>query len=269
MAIRTDLVLEETEVANKISGVEISEEHQKDITVTYTEIKSDTAAKMLSKPRGKYVTIEFKSLSQIIELDDIEEKIVKALNYLLPNYNGNILVVGLGNNDITPDALGPLSINKIFATRHIDDFLAENLGLKGLKKVSAIAPSVLGKTGIETAELIASAVKTVKPSAVITIDALAARKPERLLNTIQLTDTGISPGSGVKNSRKAINYENLKVPVIAIGVPTVVDINPDESMLLTHKDIDLLIKEAAEVISNSVNIFSQPSIEKDLILRLV
>lgn len=132
-------------------------------------------------------------------------------------------MVGLGNKRITPDALGPLAAEKILATRHISGEIARSTGLDKLRPVAVVKTGVTGETGIETAEMISSIVKRIKPTAVITIDALASKSLSRLGCTIQITDTGISPGAGVGNSRAAINYETLGVPVVAIGIPTVVD----------------------------------------------
>ena len=282
MGIRTDLVLEEKEICKDNSGIEVKEEKLDGINISYTEIKSSKAAEKLSKPQGKYITLEFSSFEHLVDYGELTEALVNSLKKLLPQNRENIMVVGLGNSDITPDALGPLAVNKVLATRHINKALADSLGLSGLKSVSVITPGVLGKTGIETAEMIMSAAEKIKPTAIIAIDALAARRPSRLCNTIQLTDTGISPGSGVQNSRRELSLKNMGVPVIAIGVPTVVDISTyrfdlsgeEESesegdMIVTPKDIDRLIGQASEVLSRSLNIFLQPQIDSDILLNLV
>ncbi|MBR4072449.1 MAG: GPR endopeptidase, partial [Clostridia bacterium] len=264
MGIRTDLVVEEKEISNEDSGVTVNESRIDGITVSVTEIKSNAASQRLSKPCGKYITIEFESFERLIDYSELTEALTNALKTLLPENSENVMIVGLGNSDITPDALGPITANRVLATRHISKDLAENLGLSGLKGVSVIIPGVLGKTGIETAEIITAAAEKTNPSAIITIDALAARKPSRLCNTVQLTNTGISPGSGVHNSRKELSQKNMGIPVIAIGVPTVVDISTykfdlsgddtegkEENMIVTPKDIDRLVGQAAEVISRS------------------
>ena len=279
MGIRTDLVLEESEKSLKIDGVQIKNYKNGEVNVTYTAVNTEDAEKLLNKQKGKYITLEFKSFGQITDYSEISESLISALKELLPEINDNIMLVGLGNSDITPDALGPFVMNKILATRHIKKELAEEIGLIGLKSVSVITPGVLGKTGIEAAELVLYAAEKIKPSAIIAVDALAARKPSRLCNTIQLTDSGISPGSGVHNSRRELSFKNMGVPVIAIGVPTVVDIAAGdvdlegetnaENMIVTPNDIDRQINEAAEVISRALNVFLQPEIETSLLLNLV
>ena len=281
MGIRTDLVLEESENQNFLSGVEIKERKNGAVTVTYTQVKSEEAQKALNKPQGKYITVEFRSFGQLTDYEELTDSLVTALCELLPRSLDNIMLVGLGNSDITPDALGPFVMKRILATRHIPNELAKSLGLQGLKCVSAITPGVLGKTGIEAAELIFSAAEKIKPSAIIAVDALAARKPSRLCNTIQLTDSGISPGSGVHNSRRELSQKKMGVPVIAIGVPTVVDIaeshisidgagnTATENMIVTPNDIDKQIAEAAEIISRSLNMFLQPEIDSAVLLNLV
>jgi len=278
MSIRTDLVLEESENNIDISGVFIKEIKNGDVTVTYTDVKSDKAKNVLSKEKGKYVTIEFKSFGHLFCYDELIESLLSALKELLPDITDNIMLVGLGNSDITPDALGPSVMNKILATRHIEKSMSNELGLSGLKSVSVIIPGVLGKTGIEAAELVMCAAQKVKPTAIIVVDALAARNPSRLCNTVQLSDSGISPGSGVLNKRRELSRKNMGVPVIAIGVPTVVDISKSklsgdiestENMIVTPSDIDSKIKEASEVISRALNIFLQPEIDSTLLLNLV
>ena len=190
-------------------------------------------------------------------------------------------MAGLGNTDITPDAVGPLTVRQILATRHITGQFAESIGLKGLKSVSVISPGVLGQTGIETTELIKCAVDATKPDAVIVIDALAAGSAARLFRSLQLCNTGITPGSGVKNSRREISEKTLGVPVIAIGVPTVMDAESlaaeltgcetekSADMFVTPKDVDLLCGRISEILSQALNIFLQPEIDRDIIAQLV
>ena len=278
MSIRTDLVLEESENRDNIDGVFIKKKKNGDVNVTYTYVESDKAQKALSKEKGKYVTIEFKSFGQLSDYEELTESLLSALGELLPNISDNIMVIGLGNVDITPDALGPYVMNKILATRHIKKSVSDELGLSGLKSVSVITPGVLGKTGIEAADLVMYAAEKIKPSAIIVVDALAARNPARLCNTIQLTDSGISPGSGVHNKRRELSRKNMGVPVIAIGVPTVVDISKSkfyddiesqENLIVTPNDIDSKISEASEIISRALNIFLQPEIDRTLLLDLV
>ena len=193
---------------------------------------------------------------------------------MLPK-EGTILIAGIGNETITPDALGPKSADNILATRHITGELKRSLGLSGLRSVAVLAPGVLGQTGIETGELIKSVVESIKPSAVIVIDALASRSLSRLGCTIQISDAGISPGSGVGNHRLSLNKETMGIPVIGIGVPTVVDaqtlalelipeaklsyqqkglVSPrGEQMIVTPREIDLLIERASRLVGMSLN----------------
>ena len=192
-----------------------------------------------------------------------------------------MMIAGLGNSEITSDSIGPAVAKKILATRHIKKDFAEKLGLKGLKSVSVIAPDVLGKTGIETVEIIKGVVEKTKPDALIAVDALAAASFKRLFSTIQLCNSGISPGSGVKNKRKEISEKTIGIPVIAIGVPTVVDAlslgfeltgkepSFDTDLIVTPKDADILCHKITEIISSALNIFLQPDIDREIIKALV
>ena len=199
---------------------------------------------------------------------------------------GMVLVVGLGNAQITPDALGPLTVRQILATRHIPAQLAEQTGLSGLRPVAAIAPGVLGQTGIETGEIILSIVRDLSPAAVVAVDALAAGSPERLGCTIQLSDSGISPGSGVLNARKELSRQSLGVPVLSLGIPTVVDGGtlvcgllgcedesrvPEEAraMMVTPRDVDALIERGAKHLSLALNAALQPQLSLEEISYLV
>ena len=196
-----------------------------------------------------------------------------------------MLVAGIGNKDITPDALGPRCAEGIFSTRHITSELAEEIGLDFLNPVCSLATGVLGQTGIETGEIIKSVADAIKPKAVIVIDALAAAGLERLGRTVQITDTGITPGSGVGNKRAEISKNTLGVPVIAIGVPTVVDAvtlaramtgnktatesSEAQNMMVTPREIDVMIERAAKLISLCVNCALQPETDPELLLSVV
>jgi len=199
-----------------------------------------------------------------------------------------VLVAGLGNTEITPDALGAKSMKYILATRHIKGEFARSAGLDNLRSVSVISTGVLGQTGIEVSEIIKSLSESLKPSAVIVVDALAARELSRLGCTVQISNTGIYPGSGVGNHRKGITNENIGVPVIAVGVPTVVnavtlaedilnrheleekDVSPrGESMIVTPREIDLLIERAAKLVGMSINCALQREYDFDTLLSLV
>lgn len=290
MDFRTDLALERQEIINTgiDDGVKINKYEEENASVTEIEIINSVGAEKIGKPIGKYITIELPDFSSDSEIMDGRLKAVSdCIKSLLPKSDKAVLIAGLGNSDITPDALGPFAAKNIFATRHIDDKLAEELGFPTLRPVSAITFGVLGQTGVETAEVIKGVVNTISPCAVITVDALASRKLSRLGNTVQLTDTGITPGSGVGNHRAEINEKFLGIPVIAIGVPTVVDaatlvsdITEDtkikaemkeqaENMMVTPREIDVMIERAAKLVALSINCALQPDIEPEILLNIV
>lgn len=287
MDFRTDLALERHELLKERipEGVE-SETYEKNAVVfTRIRITDESGARSLGKPVGSYVTAEIPSLINTAVLD--EETVMAIsdeLKMLIPQ-KGPVLVVGLGNTDITPDAIGPESVNMVLATRHITDELSKSIGLGELRPVAGFIPGVLGKTGIETAESIKGIAKSINPCAVIVIDALAARKLARLGNTIQMSDTGIIPGSGVGNARAAVNKETLGVPVISMGIPTVVDAQTlvndltdneteisrkeNKEMIITPREIDLVVERASKIIAVSINKALQPHLTVDEILMLV
>lgn len=288
MDFRTDLALERHEIIrnNAPEGVESVQYKQGSIDFTKIIIKSQSAAEMLQKPKGTYITAE---LGSLILTSPVDESIIEALSdelcSLLPK-DGAVLVVGLGNTDITPDAVGPDSVSLVLATRHIGKELMKSTGLGNLRPTAVFVPGVLGKTGVETAESIKGIAETVKPSAVIVIDALAARRLSRLGNTIQMSDTGIAPGSGVGNRRSSVSYDTIGVPVISIGIPTVVDAqtlvndltdrenqfsekSESREMIVTPREIDLVVDRAAKLIGLSVNKALQPHLSVDEIMMLV
>ena len=285
MQLRTDLAIESNEEFKKeTEGTEISTCRCGNVTVTTLDVTTQTAAKRLNKPVGRYVTAEGLKLSSSFK--DVREHIMliaDKLRSMLPE-NGTVLAVGLGNRRITPDALGPESTGYMLATSHIKGEIAKSAGLDGLRSVSVIAPGVLGDTGIEAADVILGTVKTIKPAAVIVIDALAARSLSRLGNTVQLCNTGISPGSGVGNHRMAVDEKTLGIPVIGMGVPTVVDactlVNdlsgkdvadniPASGMMVTPREIDLLTERAAKLLGMAVNCALHKNIDFDVIAELV
>ena len=273
MNIRTDLVAEiKAEKQPDISGVEVIEEQINEVSISTVKILDEKASKTLEKPIGSYCTISFPRLDFVCETRDIINATVKALKAVIKANIKQSLVVGLGNTDITPDALGPIVADRVLATRHLTDELKRDLGLDGLKSVSTITPNVLGKTGIESYDLVSATAKKIKPDIIIAVDALACRDPERLCRTIQIADSGICAGSGVNNARKPLNLATLGIPVIALGVPTVIDANSffdsDENMMVTPKEIDLLVEKAADIISRAINIFLQPEIDIDTIESL-
>ena len=295
--IRTDLALETTErfaeENAEIRGVEVHEEYdeEKDVRTTVVKIVTENGAKSMGRPQGTYITIEASELSTPDEdyHREISEEISTHLRKLIDlKKEKSVLVVGLGNAAITADALGPHVVDNLLMTRHI----IKEYGLRGIKhekmhRISGIAPGVMAQTGMETAEIVQGIVSETKPDVVVAIDALAARSVRRLSRTIQITDTGIHPGSGVGNHRNGLTEENLQVKVIGIGVPTVVDaativhdsmahlldaleeteqkefldemIAPNlYSMFVTPKDVDETIKYLSFTISEGLNIaFSQ------------
>ena len=289
MDFRTDLAVEQREMTAKHSdNVAVRQYARQNANVTEIEILNDEGAQELGKPKGKYITMEIPAFSHDSELlDGRLTAMTESIRTLLPDEDGPVLVAGLGNEDVTPDALGPRTAHGIFATRNIDRALASELGFGELRDVCAITFGVLGQTGMETAETIRGIVNTIHPAAVITVDALAARSLQRLGKTVQLTDTGITPGSGVGNSRARLDKETLGVPVIAIGVPTVVDAvtlvrdftsehkmakeKEDEAkaMMVCPREIDVTIRRAARFLALSLNCALQPSISPDILLTIV
>lgn len=225
----TDLALEAQaalrgQTGREIPGVAMQEERQGDITITRVRVLDQRGAQAIGKLPGNYITLEAPGLRE--RNRDLQEKVGAALvgeiKRMLPaGTEDPVLIVGVGNWNATPDALGPRVVNQVMVTRHLKDFVPVELH-GGLRPVSAVSPGVLGLTGIETSEIIRGIVDRTRPAMVIAIDALAARSIERIGTTIQLADTGINPGSGIGNRRAGINRESLGVPVLAIGVPTVV-----------------------------------------------
>ncbi len=271
--IRTDLALEQISADELPEGVTVSS-RGKAFDITEIVISDESCRETLGKGKGRYITLEGCSLSRFSdEYEDMAAELADELKKLIPE--GEVLVAGLGNRDITPDAIGPRTAEKVLATRHLRDELdcEEADFLSSLRRVSVIAGGVLGQTGIESAELLHAICAEIKPSAVIAADALACSDIKRLGTTIQICDSGISPGSGVSNARKELSYSKLGVPVIAIGVPTVVDMhtivrNYTDSdisgdmpnMLVTPKDIDRLTERAAQLIAFGINLALHPSL---------
>lgn len=240
------------------------------LTLTRTAVTSAAAADAIGRPMGHYITAELPPLSDDeSQLTAHAAVIAKELAALLPP-KGVVLVAGLGNTAVTPDALGPQTADMVLATRHIRSEWARSLGLDDLRSVAVIRTDVLGKTGVESGEILQSVCRTVQPTAVIAIDALAARSLARLGCTVQLCDTGIAPGSGVGNARLPLSRELFGVPVIGIGVPTVVDAativrefggkGTDEAaaMMVTPREIDLVVRRAARLLALAINGALQP-----------
>ena len=294
MEIRTDLALEAREMIDEKrsekmrdkdalpKGMFVKTRENNYILITDIEITSEEAAKKIGKKIGKYLTLEFKN--PILDTLDNQENIAKSLSTELTafiselcNNSPVIMIAGLGNRNITADSLGPKVVDKVVVTRHVKNLEKnDNLEIDArLGNLCAVAPGVMGVTGIETSEMIKGMISTVKPDILIVIDALASRKTSRVNTTIQISDTGIVPGSGVGNHRMELSQDVLGIPVIAIGVPTVVDAatlvrdileisNNDNNlkleseneiinMIVTPKNIDIAIERLSEVISSGIN----------------
>lgn len=283
MDFRTDLALERREmVKDELTGVKVREIQGDESKTTIIDITNEDAAEKLGKGVGRYITVEMNSFSDEAAVSDGRLKaLTESIKSLLPEGDGTVLVAGVGNLSMTSDALGPKTASMIFATRHIDDEMRKVAGFeKDLRPVAAVSLGVLGQTGIESSEYIKSLCEAVKPCCVITVDALAAGSVSRLGTTVQMSDTGISPGSGIGNARKRIDEEYLGVPVIAIGIPTVVDslslaaelsgidimhfssdlIKQSGDLIVAPKDIDLLVKNASYLLAISINCALQPTL---------
>ena len=299
--IHTDLALEDKERFEsdqvEIPGVEVEESYdeEKEIQITTVRIVTENGAKAMRKPVGTYITMEAPNMTapdeayQMEIARELEKHLRKLIDVNQKEYT--VLVVGLGNREVTPDALGPLVVEELFVTRHlVKEFGKFVMKDHTLNMVSAIAPGVMAQTGMETSEIVKGIVAEIQPDFVIAIDALAARNTKRLNRTIQIADTGINPGSGVGNHRNGITKESLGVPVIAIGVPTVVDaativrdtmahvideldVKTDEllleqwiaphlhGMFVTPKDIDETIARIGITISEALNLLFEKNLK--------
>ncbi|MCY6959714.1 GPR endopeptidase [Clostridium brassicae] len=311
--VRTDLAVEAKEIyeeqnKGKIQGVEINEYIENDMKVIDVKITNEVGERSMGKPVGKYVTIEMPEFVQYDKdvMDDVGKTLAKVLSEIVNlEKSMTALVVGLGNWNVTPDALGPKVISRLMVTRHLKELVPDSID-ENIRPVCAISPGVLGLTGIETSEIVKSLCDKIKPNLIICIDALASRKTERVNRTIQIGNTGISPGSGIGNKRMEISEKTLGVPVIAIGVPTVVhaatlandtiDLAIDEmikqstqgsqfynmlksldkaekeklinevlyphvgELVVTPKDVDIVIDSISKVIANGINIALQPAL---------
>lgn len=255
MARRTDLAMEARELwqeqagkTTELPGVRARESSSRGIATTVVEILDQRGVRALQKPRGTYVTLELTRgmLRERGGFSRASAKLGKVLSAMVPQ-SGPVLVAGLGNSAVTPDAIGPRTLDHLLVTRHLSHAFPQ------FRPVSAIAPGVLGVTGLESVEVVKGIVERSQPACVVVVDALASREPGRVCTTVQLSDTGIVPGSGVRNSRAAFDRKTLGVPVISVGVPTVVDadtlvedlVSGSENrkpmpapMVVTPKDID-------------------------------
>lgn len=286
---RTDLARETLERYREASGrrgdpdgLRSSEKTEHGLTVYTVEVLDTHGAEIVHRPVGRYVTVETgRRMEQSAEdLRTAAEVIGAELRAMLPEAGGTVLIAGLGNRAITPDALGPKAADRVIASRHLVEQLRDTF--PALRPTAVLVPGVTGNTGMESREILRGAVGQIRPSALILIDALAARRSERLCSTVQLADSGIAPGSGVGNDRKAIDRESMGIPCIAIGVPTVVDAATLAADLLTEngagnaaaamerqqgksfvtvKEIDRLVEKCAEMIGLAVNLAVQPGLD--------
>ncbi|MCH3964699.1 MAG: GPR endopeptidase [Clostridium sp.] len=318
MNIRTDLALEakeiyENEAGEEIDGVRINERLRDDIKITDVKITGDVGEKKIGKPRGSYITVDIPKYAHYDgETRDklgkvVSEELKCVIDSIEPEIDKNmtVLVVGLGNWNITPDSLGPKVVSKLMITRHLRQLIPDKIDER-IRPVCAVSPGVLGITGMESSEIIRGIVDKIKPNLIICIDALASRKVERVNATIQISNTGISPGSGVANRRMELSEKTLGIPVIAIGVPTVVDaatmandtidlvlnemiskseiggkfyemlksidreekrklilevLNPySENIMVTPKDVDMVIEAISKMLSSAINMALQPEL---------
>ncbi|MBR7039147.1 MAG: GPR endopeptidase [Oscillospiraceae bacterium] len=282
MDCRTDLALESLASVRTRRGIT---EHRRGKLFRTTEIviEDDDAGRPLGRGRGRYITLESAPLAQFP--DDHEamaRELAEEIAALLPP-EGLVLVAGLGNTAITPDALGPRTASHVLATRHLRDALTDEDEpfLRTLRPVAVLAGGVLGQTGIESAELVGAVADRIRPAAVIAVDALACTALERLGTTVQLSDAGIAPGSGVANHRAALDAATLGVPVIAAGVPTVIGVRtltedltgrtpspPRQDMMVTTRDIDRLIDQAARLLACGIDLALHPQLRYEDVVTL-
>lgn len=265
---RTDLAVEaktlweqSAEATTELPGVKASETEESGFPVSAVEILDAAGEKALCKPIGRYYTVTLDALLRREEdaFGTAAELLARQLRTLLPLMQGaSVLVVGLGNRAITPDAVGPAAVENVLVTRHLREHMPEDFA--AFRPVMALAAGVLGMTGIESAELVRAVAERMHPDAVIAIDALACADFARLCRTVQLTDTGIVPGSGVGNDRAALNRAALSVPVVALGVPTVIDAGSfsDDAraagMFVAPRDIDTVVRDLAKLTGYAVNL---------------
>ena len=257
-----------------IDGIKVESTSNKTHNITTVEVLDANGKKALGKDIGKYITLEVKNVLTLEdnEIEDITQTLSRALVGLIGNTVNKVMVVGLGNEMVTADSLGPKVIKNINVTRHVIKYMKE-LVEPGTREITALTPGVLGTTGIETEEIIEGVVEKIEPDLIIVIDSLASQSITRIGTTIQMGNTGITPGAGVGNRRKVLNESTLKVPVIAIGVPTVVNaeillkemlnkLNISSvrkskklcnNMVVTPKEIDSLITKMTRIISDSIN----------------
>ena len=293
MIFRTDLAKETYELRKEKKGIVSKRINSNGIEGDWVQILYDMEDS--GKKAGNYISFETDAIiNRNVEFyENISKALAEKINELIKETDKTVLVVGLGNESMTPDSIGPKVIKKIFVTRHIFEFLPDEKDQR-MSSVCAVAPGVLGVTGIESADVISGICRNIDVGAVIVIDALAARKSERMFSTFQLTDTGIHPGAGVGNKRSPLSKEFLGIPVIAIGVPTVVyasslvydaameffdnsDKNEvtaekiaqklasfsDRDMVVTPKEVDVIIEDCAKIIADGINLSLQKNMSID------
>lgn len=273
MENRTDLAVEcfESAEKTKLDGVIVRENN----AVTTVEVTNENGALALGKPKGKYVTLNVQSfVTDTNVFDERLNEFSSVLKTVLPKNAVSVLVVGVGNENITADSLGPKTNDYVLATRHILPDLQKSLAADDLFNVATLTTGVLGETGIETAEIVKGIVRQISPDCVIAVDALAASSAERLGTTIQFSDSGISPGSGVGNHRDEISSTTVGVPVIAIGIPTVVStgvISGDgsDTAFVTPREIDRITEQGAKLIGMGINVCLQKSLSVSDLSALV
>lgn len=247
---------------SEIDGVKVKSNTSDGIITTIVDVLNENGEKAVGKKVGKYITLEIKDVNYLDEneIQKIQNDLSNCVKELIDSdISKSIMIVGLGNIAVTPDALGPKVVQGIDVTRHLFKF-ASNLVDKNTREITALSPGVLGTTGIETSEIIHSVVKNVKPDILIVIDSLASQSIHRVGCTIQLSNTGITPGAGVRNKRESIDKENLGIPVISIGVPTVVDM-----ATITNEAIDKIIEKS----QNEINEFNSNNIDQNDINNLL
>ncbi|MDD3304271.1 MAG: GPR endopeptidase [Clostridia bacterium] len=256
LSFRTDMADERVDTykrvhnLSEVDGIKVTSDNKNGVITTVVEVLNENGEKAVLKKIGKYVTMEISDMNYLDEneKEDVKKQVSSVIKELIgENKKKTIMVVGLGNIAVTPDALGPKVVKNIDITRHLIKF-AKELVDQDTREVSAISPGVLGTTGIETSEIIHSVTEKTKPEMLIVIDSLASGSIHRIGNTIQFSNTGITPGEGVRNKREELNEETLGIPVIAVGVPTVVDM-----ATITNEAIDKMIDNAKNELDNEGN----------------
>lgn len=278
MRVRSDLIIEHELLENgtvktdgvtgqkgELDGVAVKEEWNEEntIKVTMVQIRTEEAAKRMERPVGNYITMEIPKLKEEREemIEEAGECLEKQLRFLLHGKRAeHVLVIGLGNREVTADAIGPMTVEQLLITRHLfEDYID---AVQGMRKVSALVPGVMAQTGMETMEIIRGVVEEIKPDVVLVVDALAARSALRLSTTIQLTDTGICPGAGVGNNRRELNEKSIGRPVLALGIPTVLDASAIareeveeevKDLFVTARSIDSSVHYISELLAEGIN----------------